>query len=54
MTLTNNSSFGDGRLALIQPSHEETLVRFVQFMAEHQTEIGAVLGNTGNAGIGQI
>ncbi len=50
MMLTNNIGFGDARLVLIQLSQEDTLVCFVQFMAEHQTEIGAVLGNTGNAG----
>ena len=48
--LTNNISFGDARLALIQAPCEETLGRFVQFMADG-TEIDAVLGKAGN---GQI
>jgi hypothetical protein len=49
--LTNNISFGDARLALIQAPREETLGRFVQFMADNGTEIDAVLGKAGN---GQI
>jgi hypothetical protein len=52
--LTNNISFGDARLALIQSPYTETLGRFVQFMADNGTEIDAVLGNAGNGGIGQI
>jgi hypothetical protein len=51
---TNNISFGDARLALIQASYEETLGRFIQFMTDNQTEIDAVLGNAGDAGIRQI
>jgi hypothetical protein len=51
---TNNISFGDARLALIQSSYDETLGRFVQFMAGNQTEIDGVLGNAGEAGIRQI
>ena len=49
--LTNNISFGDARLALIQAPRDETLGRFVQFMADNETEIDAVLGKAGN---GQI
>jgi hypothetical protein len=49
--LTNNISFGDARLALIQAPRDETLGRFVQFMADNDTEIDAVLGKAGN---GQI
>jgi hypothetical protein len=41
---TNNISFGDSRLALIQASGEETLGRFLQYMEEHESEIDAVLG----------
>lgn len=51
---TNNISFGDARLALIQSSFDETLRRFVQFMADNQTEIEAVLGSAENGRIGQI
>jgi hypothetical protein len=41
-------------LALIRSPYEETLGRFVQFMADNGTEIDAVLGHAGNGGIGQI
>jgi hypothetical protein len=41
---TNNISFGDARLALVQSSYDETLRRFVQFMADHGKEIDSVLG----------
>jgi hypothetical protein len=40
---TNNISFGDDRLALVQSSYDETLRRFVQFMADNETEIASVL-----------
>ena len=41
--VTNNISFGDARLALIQTSYDETLQRLVKFMKDSETEIDAVL-----------
>jgi hypothetical protein len=51
--LTNNISFGDARLALIHAPYDETLGRFVRFMADNETEIDAVLGNMGTESAGQ-
>jgi hypothetical protein len=48
ISVTNNISFGDARLALIQSPYDETLRRFVQFMADNETEIDAVLNNVGS------
>ncbi|MGZ5876620.1 MAG: hypothetical protein ACXWKP_31565 [Bradyrhizobium sp.] len=51
--LTNNVSFGDARLALIHAPYDETLGRFVKFMADNETEIDAVLSNMGTESAGQ-
>lgn len=53
VSFTNNISFGNSRLALIQSSYDETLQRFVQFMAENKTAIDTALGNTEIGDIGQ-
>jgi hypothetical protein len=42
---TNNSFFGDSRVALIQASYEETLGRFIDYMKQHEAEIDAALGD---------
>jgi hypothetical protein len=42
--VTNNVSFGDARLALIQAPYDETLARFVKYMADNEPEIDAALG----------
>jgi hypothetical protein len=41
--VTNNISFGDARLALVQSNYDETLTRFVKYMAENEGEIDAAL-----------
>jgi hypothetical protein len=43
--VTNNVSFGDARLALLQSTYDENVPRFVQFMTDNEAEIGAVLSN---------
>jgi hypothetical protein len=45
---TNNISFGDARLALVQTAYDESLPRFVQFMADSEKEIDAVLSEVGS------
>jgi hypothetical protein len=45
---TNNISFGDARLGLVQTSYDESLPRFVQFMADSEKEIDAVLSDVGS------
>jgi hypothetical protein len=42
---TNNISFGDARLALIQASYEETLSRFLKYMKENEAEIDAAIAD---------
>jgi hypothetical protein len=46
--LTNNITFGDARLALLQSSYEEAIPRFVQFMVDNETTIDGVSNNIGS------
>ena len=46
--LTNSVTFGDARLALLQSSYNAAVASFVQFMADNEAEIDAVLSIAGS------